>query len=206
MNTKIYIAVPTLTYVWFLVATPMSMAGATNSLNSPVASKTQSSPVTSTDQECKTPQMIQIKDCHDGDTCQIITPSGLWLNVRLAGIDAPEISHLNIKSRVSSQPFADQSRDQLLKLTRGSTNLAIKQLDIDPYNRAIVEIYADGKSVNLKMLELGLAERYRGKSKISNMSDYKKAEQAARKAKKGIWGLDHYQSPSEWRKMYPIKR
>jgi endonuclease YncB( thermonuclease family) len=54
--------------------------------------------------------------------------------------------------------------------------------------------------VNLKMLELGLAEHYRGRSKLTNPQTYDAAEKQAKANRVGIWGLKNYESPSKWRK------
>jgi len=189
----------------FLAHFALKLDAANSDLNPP--NKTTKFLLADTESEaCKSREGLKINDCHDGDTCQVTTESGLWFNVRLAGIDAPEISSAKSKSHMASQPLADEARDKLLELIRSGKELKINQLDMDPYNRAVVEIHVGGESVNLKLLELGLAERYRGKSKLLDQSRYRKAEQSARLAKRGIWGLKQYQSPSQWRKLYKGNR
>jgi endonuclease YncB( thermonuclease family) len=142
---------------------------------------------------------ISVDDCHDGDTCHVLTIEGLRINVRLAGIDAPEVGRFGSKKQ-NGQPLGQEARAELLKILRNNSDLTMKQLDLDPFNRPIVELYAGRECVNLKLLEMGLAERYRGKSKSLDSTRYDVAESLAKKEKRGIWGLSGYKSPSKWRK------
>jgi micrococcal nuclease len=147
----------------------------------------------------KTPSVL-IKHCHDGDTCQVKTDGGLWFSVRLAGIDAPEIGHSKRKTTTDGQPLAVDARDTLIKILASRDTITMNQIDLDPFNRPVVEIFAGDTCVNLKMLELGMAERYRGRSKLINSQIYDAAEQLAKANRVGVWGLKVYESPSRWRK------
>lgn len=151
--------------------------------------------------KCPVQNCIQIRvdDCHDGDTCHILTNEGIWINVRLAGIDAPEVGRFGSKKQ-NGQPLGQEARQELLKILGNRSDLNMKQLDLDPFNRPIVELYAGHECVNLKLLEMGMAERYRGKSKHLDTTRYDAAESLAQKARRGIWGLSDYKSPSKWRK------
>lgn len=142
---------------------------------------------------------IRIKHCHDGDTCQIFTSRGFWFSIRLAGIDAPEIGRFGARHE-SPQIFANEARTKLLNILGNSSELTVKQIDLDPFNRPVVEIFAGGDCVNIKLLELGLAERYRGNSKLIDSASYDTAEASAKKLKRGIWSLKDYKSPSAWRR------
>jgi endonuclease YncB( thermonuclease family) len=142
---------------------------------------------------------VRVDNCHDGDTCKILTDQGLWFHVRLAGIDAPEVGRFGSK-KSKGQPLGQDARQELLKILGNGSDVTMKQLDLDPFNRPIVELYAGSECVNLKLLELGMAERYRGKSKGLDPSAYDAAESLAKKAGLGIWGLIHHESPSKWRK------
>lgn len=143
---------------------------------------------------------ILINHCHDGDTCQVKTDGGLWFSVRLAGIDAPEVGRSNRKKAADGQPLGGDARDTLIKILGSSQQVTMNQIDLDPFNRPVVELFAGDTCVNLKMLELGLAERYRGRSKLTNPQHYDAAEQLAKANRVGIWGLKNYESPSKWRK------
>ncbi len=143
---------------------------------------------------------ILIKHCHDGDTCQVRTDGGLWFSVRLAGIDAPEMGRSNRKKATDGQPLGVDARDTLIKILGSSQHVTMNQIDLDPFNRPVVELFAGDTCVNLKMLELGLAEHYRGRSKLINPQTYNEAEKQAKANRVGIWGLKNYESPSKWRK------
>lgn len=135
--------------------------------------------------------------CHDGDTCRIKVENGMWMNVRLAGIDAPEVESGKKKQ---GQPFGAQSRDFLNQLVRGK-NVSVVQSDLDPFNRPVVELLAaDGSSINRKMIQTGHAEAWRGKTKRLDTAPFLADEAAAKKAGLGIWALKGYVSPSQWRK------
>lgn len=142
---------------------------------------------------------VRVDNCHDGDTCKIMTDDGLWFQVRLAGIDAPEVGRFGSK-KSTGQPLGQDARQELLKILGNGSDVTMKQLDLDPFNRPIVELYAGSECANLKLLELGMAERYRGKSKGLDPSAYDAAESLAKKAGLGIWGLIRHESPSKWRK------
>jgi endonuclease YncB( thermonuclease family) len=145
----------------------------------------------------KTP--AEITHCRDGDTCRVVTESGLWFNARLAGIDAPEVESAR-KPKNEGQPLGHQSRDTLSDLVVKKKNTQIRQVDLDPYNRPVIEIYIGEECINIKLLELGLAETYKGKTKRIDKDKYLNAESRARSGKAGIWGLKNYLSPEQWRR------
>ena len=62
----------------------------------------------------------------------------------------------------------------------------------------------NGKNVNLEMVKAGLAEVYRGRNvRSSDLDPYWKAEEEARRTKRGMWSLgDQYVSPREWRRKH----
>jgi endonuclease YncB( thermonuclease family) len=134
--------------------------------------------------------------CNDGDTCRLKVAESLWMNVRLAGIDAPETS--KNRGKTKGQPLGDAARDFLNETVKGK-EVIVKQIDLDPFNRPVVELTIGDKLVNLQMIEKGFAEVYRGKKKRIDKSVYLDAEQKSREQKVGIWGQDSYQSPKDFR-------
>lgn len=145
--------------------------------------------------EKKTLVKAHILYCSDGDTCRIIVAKDLWVNSRLAGIDAPEVSHG--KNR-PGQPFGDYAKKRLNELIRGK-EVSLRQTDLDPFNRPIVEIFFRNKNINEMLVTEGLAEAYRGKIKRLDQDRFFNLEQLAKSQKKGIWGLHHYESPKNFR-------
>jgi endonuclease YncB( thermonuclease family) len=135
--------------------------------------------------------------CHDGDTCRLKIENGLWLNVRLAGIDAPEVAGGRKKP---GQPFGNESRDFLNQQIKAKT-VTVRQTDLDPFNRPVVELLtADGTNINRQMIRTGYAEAYRGKTRRLDISPYLADEAVAKSSKAGIWGLKDYVSPGAFRK------
>ncbi len=141
-----------------------------------------------------------VKDCHDGDTCRIVTETGhMWMNVRLAGVDAPERANRHKKSK--GQPMGDAARDFVNGQIAGKT-VELEQVDLDAYNRPVVVIWNGGKNLNMTLVEEGMAEAYRGPVKRIDQGAYIKAEGRAKASAKGIWSLpaSERQSPAEYRK------
>ncbi len=137
-----------------------------------------------------------IYNCSDGDTCRVGVADGLWFNVRLAGIDAPEVPHGKKKP---GQPLGSEAKDFLNHAIKGQT-VKLAQTDLDPYNRPVVELADATGSVNLRLVAEGLAEAYRGPAKRLDRDPFFAAEAEAKKAKKGIWGLKDYVPPGDYRK------
>ena len=136
-----------------------------------------------------------VESCNDGDTCLVSVHRSLRLRVRLAGIDAPETS----KRKKKSQPFAVAARDFLNRNLKGQT-VTLRQVDLDQYNRPIVEIFRGKKLINLEVLAAGFAEVYRGKSKHISRAAYLEKQDLAKRQKRGIWSLANYVSPREYRR------
>lgn len=141
-----------------------------------------------------------VKNCHDGDTCRVVTETGhMWMNVRLAGVDAPETANRHKKSK--GQPMGEAALDFVNAQISGKS-VELEQVDLDGYNRPVVVIWQGEKNFNLTLIEEGLAEAYRGPVKRIDQETYIKAEGRAKTAAKGIWGLpaNERQSPAEYRK------
>lgn len=136
-----------------------------------------------------------VHHCSDGDTCRMELGDALWLNVRLAGIDAPEVPHGKSKP---GQPLGDVARTFLNTQVKGR-KVMVRQTDVDPYNRPVVELRMDGKLVNLRLVEEGYAEAYRGQTKRLDKGPYLSAEAKAKKDRKGIWALPAYVPPKTYR-------
>lgn len=132
----------------------------------------------------------------DGDTL-VVRKGSVNLTIRLVGIDAPEVSH---KKYEPGQPFSQQSTKHLAKLTL-NRSADVRSYGSDRYGRILGEVFVDGNNVNLEMLKAGLAEVYRGTpASGQDVGPYRKAEEEARKAGRGMWQLgDKYVSPRDCR-------
>jgi endonuclease YncB( thermonuclease family) len=134
----------------------------------------------------------------DGDTF-VVKHGSVKLTIRMVGIDAPEAS--NRKHR-DGQPFSRQSTQHLAGLILNKT-VDVKSYGADRNGRTLGEVFLmNGRNVNLEMVQVGLAEVYRGKPASGlDMGPYWKAEGAAKAESRGMWMLeDKYVSPREWRR------
>lgn len=141
----------------------------------------------------------QVSRVIDGDTIEV-KKGAIKLTVRLVGIDAPEQSH---KKYEPGQPFSQQSTKYLSKIAL-NRSAEVKSYGADRYGRVLGEVLVDGNNVNLEMVKAGLAEVYRGNpASGQDVSPYWNAEEAAKKAGKGMWSLgEKYVSPREWRRTH----
>lgn len=151
--------------------------------------------------DCKSENkaVFKVLFCHDGDTCKVEV-GGVSFNVRLADIDAPELSK---RKGVSHQPFGQESAKKINELVQGK-EVSLSQISTDMYNRPIVKMTtSEGVDINLKMVQLGLAEIYRGSRKNTPKDpSYIQAEKKAKKEKLGIWSQSQsaYMSPYDYRR------
>ena len=134
----------------------------------------------------------------DGDTL-VVSRGSVKLTIRLVGIDAPETSK---KKHEPGQPFGQQSTKHLAKIAL-NLSVDVKSYGADRYGRILGKVFADGNNVNLEMVKAGLAEVYRGTpAPGQDVGPYWRAEEEAKKARKGMWQLgDKYVSSREWRRM-----
>ncbi|RKP18353.1 staphylococcal nuclease, partial [Rozella allomycis CSF55] len=83
------------------------------------------------------------------------------MNIRLAGIDAPEMSHFG----KTAQPFSKEAMEFLNKLTKDRYAI-IKPLRLDRYSRLVAMVYVRKgliiKNVSLDMIRAGYATIYSG--------------------------------------------
>lgn len=136
--------------------------------------------------------------CSDGDTCRLsIADSSMWINARLFGIDAPETAKKRFRKH--GQPMGVAAKEFINSTIQGK-DVMITQADLDPYNRPVIEIFLDGQSINLLMVEKGYAEVYRGKTKRIDRKKFEDIEKKAKDAKVGVWKEANYVSPSHFRK------
>ena len=133
----------------------------------------------------------------DGDTVKAKSLSK-EITIRLVGIDAPETSK---KKNQPGQPYSRKARDYLNHLVLNKM-IKIEEYGQDRYRRTLAVISVDDKNINLIMVQVGLAEAYKGRpAKGFNPNPYRYAEKKARYEGLNIWSQgDKYISPKEWRK------
>lgn len=116
----------------------------------------------------------------DGDT---IVSDGA--RIRLAGIDAPELS----------QPGGAEARSHLIRLIAGGA-VRIEPLDTDRYGRMVARVHACCGDLGRRMVRDGYALSY-------FRADYRAEELFARKKRAGLWAGVGISSPAAHRAAAP---
>ncbi len=123
----------------------------------------------------------------DGDTIDVVTPSGAKERVRLVGIDTPET--VDPRKRVQCEgPEASARLKQLLAQKRVSLE-AKPDEDRDPYGRLLRYVYLDGNDIGAQMISEGYALSICKKFPHPKCSLYQDLQQKAMGAKLGRWGV-----------------
>ncbi|KAG0441511.1 putative endonuclease LCL3 [Dictyocoela muelleri] len=121
------------------------------------------------------------------------------LSIRLYGIDAPEKSYFG----KPAQPLSNEAQAALSNLIL-LKNVTIKILKVDRFSRVIAKVYVGWlfkTDVSLKMLEMGWACVYEGSDAVfdGNETVLREKESIAQKNKIGIWSLENYESPRDYK-------
>ena len=119
---------------------------------------------------------VRVTFAVDGDTVELASGE----RVRLIGIDTPE----------RGKPLYSEARDHLaaLVLNKG-VRVARDISERDRYGRLLLYLYVGETFVNLEMVKSGFAKAYTYPPDIKHSEEFVAAEQAAREAGKGLWGL-----------------
>jgi len=131
---------------------------------------------------------MQVVDITDGDTLRLRTDetggpveTGVTLNVRLIGIDTPEVYP-------EYECYGDEAEAELMRLA-GDTVYVTDDEDIDDdYGRTLLYLWAeDGTFINLALVEGGFAEAIRVAPNDAFYDDLRAAEERAADADLGMW-------------------
>ena len=128
----------------------------------------------------------------DGDGRVAITPENERLNIRVAGIDAPEIR----------QPYGVQSRENLVSLLAAG-EISLNCPKQDRFRRHVCEIAVGDDDIGLEQVRAGLAwwfRYYRREQTPVARVRFAAAEQEARAARRGLWSAAAIE-PSQWRRL-----
>lgn len=129
-----------------------------------------------------TASMIRVRD---GDSL-LVRAGGRDIEVRLAGVDAPE----------RGQPHADQARKALIDLLQ-RRDVAVEVFDTDRYRRKVARVrrLPDGLDINAELVRTGNAWVYRRYVRDQSLFAL---EQAARDRHAGLWALPEDQRIPPW--------
>ncbi|KAI1795409.1 nuclease [Ganoderma leucocontextum] len=135
---------------------------------------------------------------------------GRTLAIRIAGVDAPELSHWG----KPAQPFAQESL-QWLKDTVEGKIVYCQLLQHDQYRRIVATAYLKprflpgwlvrGKSVGLEMLREGWGAVYKEAGLVygkEGEAAYLRLEKEAQEAKRGMWQNGIPELPSEYKRRH----
>ena len=142
----------------------------------------------------------QVVYVDDGDSVVVLTEGKVQLKVRLASIDAPEVSHTSHEAGRIGQPYADGAKRYLAHLVKGKT-VDLKCPETDRYGRSVCDLFVSGQSVDREMVRQGWAwanEAARGRYMRDPQIPVLEAE--ARHERRGLWAAEHPVAPWEWRK------
>lgn len=125
----------------------------------------------------------------DGDTLDVEI-AGQRERIRLIGMDTPE----SVDTRKTVECFALEASNKLSKLVGGKEITVTPdplQGDRDKYNRLLRYAFLpDGTHVNRQMISEGYAHEYTYDVPYQYQTEFKRAEQEAQNAKRGLWADD----------------
>lgn len=132
----------------------------------------------------------------DGDTVVGLTPSREELRVRLAGIDAPELSHGMCKP---GQEWGPQSKQRLEKLVLGK-ELVLRCYEYDRYELSICDVdLPSGGTASSVLVAEGHAWANRVGTGTTPITEVLAAETRAKAAGLGVWAEKAPTAPWIWR-------
>ena len=136
----------------------------------------------------------------DGDTVVALKSDMTRVKVRLANIDAPEVSHGSCRP---GQPWSAQATSALKQLVHGRTVL-FSCSTLDRYGRSVCDLHMgeDRRSptANREITRMGLAWANRSNPAYLRDSEVAVAESQAQDSRLGLWSAPGAIAPWEWRK------
>ncbi len=158
---------------------------------------------------------VTVERVVDGDTLEVRFPDGHTENVRLLGVDTPEVHVETSPGEFEGIPDTERGREWLRDWGHRSGEFARSELAgervriaVDPeadrrggYDRLLVYVHHDGDLFNLELIERGYARLF--DAPFTKRQTFEAAEEGAREAGVGLWGFDPDGSISEDSKLIP---
>ena len=134
---------------------------------------------------------------HDGDTLTLLDAQNRQHQIRLDGIDAPELG----------QAFGKASRKSLqeISLRQNAQASCHKQ---DRYGRAVCRVTVNGADTSQFQLDTGMAwvfRRYERELAAPIRQAYDLSERQARQQRRGLWSEPSPEAPWDWRAAHAPK-
>lgn len=138
----------------------------------------------------KQSSLVSVVRIKDGDGL-VVNKNGKEIEVRLACIDAPELR----------QAWGQESTEKLKQLLPPGQKVELRETGKDRYNRTVAELFLNGQSVNLRMVQGGDAVVY--PEYLTNCEStknlYLQAEGYAKIQKLGFWSQESPVMPWDFR-------
>ncbi|WP_458191082.1 thermonuclease family protein [Haladaptatus sp. NG-WS-4] len=190
---------------------PTTIPSTTRSTTTSPASTTTSTTPTTTDElvdsGSKTSWTVEVVRVVDGDTYEVEFPDGHTEDVRLLGVDTPEVHVENTPDEFEGIPTTQDGEDWLRDWGHKASEFARTQVAGETvtiktddradrrgsYGRLLVYVYTDdSNSVNEMLIEQGYARMY--DSEFSQRSEFASDEQSAQENHVGLW---NYEAPDD---------
>lgn len=135
--------------------------------------------------ERRVPDEVTIVRVIDGDTVEISPSIDGIEDVRLIGMDTPEIS-----GDCGREPLADAARDYTARYAGESMSLRFGQERKDQYGRILAYLRTpEGVMLNKELLREGLAQVATFPPNVRDEDEFLKVQARAREEGAGIWSL-----------------
>ncbi len=185
--------------------TATAMRTATQSLTTSTARPTETTtrtPTATTAFEDQTSWQVEVVRVVDGDTLEVAFPDGHTEDIRLLGIDTPEVHVETDPDQYEGIPDTADGRDWLRDWGHKASEFARTRLagetvriETDPdadrrgsYGRLLVYVYDDGRNFNLELIDQGYARLY--DSPFSLRSTFRSSEATAQENDVGLWNYE----------------
>jgi len=171
-------------FIWLVVFTLAFAASCSKQTN-----RKPAPPPATTSSQTLSGRVVRIAD---GDTITVLDGTNTQHRIRLQGIDAPE----------SHQAFGSQSKQNLSAMIFDKDVTVIYD-KTDQYGRLVGKILLDGKDIDLEQIKAGMAWHYKEYEREQTPEDrelYARAEDEARKARRGLWQDPDPIEPSAFRR------
>ncbi len=126
----------------------------------------------------------------DGDTLQV-QDGQTKMTVRLACVDAPERAQA---------PWGQAASERLKQLLPMGQGVQLREVDRDRSGRIVAEVSANGQSINLQMVQEGMAVIYPQyfHNCGATQAQYRQAEAIAKQQGVGVWNLGNPLPTMPW--------
>jgi micrococcal nuclease len=126
--------------------------------------------------------LVPVVGVSDGDTIKVRL-NGVTERVRVIGIDTPELASKDCFAQEAASRMQSLVQSKSVRLVADAT-----QADRDRYGRLLRHVQlADGRSVAQILIAGGFGKEYTYDRAYAGQAAYRKAQEAARTAHRGIW-------------------